>query len=112
MLEYGMTKRQVLDEIYPDEVGFLLDQADLHRRHFFREMTQAVQGDYKKNLERLAGGAAGFSAGPKEEGQISAATNEKAVMTLALWSGNAGMMRKVQLFAQARELLKRLENGE
>ena len=112
MLEYGMTKRNVLEEIFPDEVGFLLDEAERRKRELFREMIFVQHGEPKENLKRLdAGIIYKERIAEKADSEIDAVAVEKSAMQLAIWSGNYDYARKVLLYKRAQELKNGEKNG-
>ncbi len=108
MLEFGMSKTEVLEQIYPDEVAFMLDAAEERKTRIFREITLAVQADPEKNLSRL-----GARVARSQEPEVEATDldREKGAMQLAAWAGNTNLMRRIQLYKRANELREAEKNG-
>ena len=108
MLEYKMSKSEVLEQVFPDEVGFLLDEAQKLKNESFRELIHIYHGDPKANIERLDGRRG------ETETQIiktDSVSSEKGTMQLAIWSGNLDFARKVQLYKKANEHSKAVNHG-
>ncbi len=108
MLEYRMSKQEVLEQVYPDEVGFLLEQADARNATMFREMTLAFHADPDKNLLRLGGRPTGGEGPGVDAGPVD---YEKGAMQLAAWAGDMNMVRRIMLYKRAGALMKAAENG-
>lgn len=83
-----MSKNEVLEQIYPEEVGYLIDQATLNRKQKLKELALAIHD-------------------PKQLFKAEPIKGKSGIMALAQMAGNQKMAKKIQLYERAAELMGR-----